>query len=51
VLFGMAVTGGVLSLIAMIRGQRDYACVPAITAGYIGHVGLVSQFQVTSQIT
>ena len=49
-LFGMAVAGGVLSLIAMIRGQRDYACVPAITAGFIGYVGLVSKFQVTSHI-
>ena len=44
VLFGMAVAGGVLSLVAMLRGQRDYAYVPAITAGFIGYVGLVSQF-------
>ena len=43
VLFGMAVAGGVLSLVAMLRGQRDYAYVPAITAGFIGYVGLVSQ--------
>ncbi len=43
-LFGMAVAGGVLSLVAMLRGQRDYAYVPAITAGFIGYVGLVSQF-------
>ena len=41
VLFGMAVAGGVLSLVAMLRGQRDYAYVPAITAGFIGYVGLV----------
>lgn len=38
VLFGMAVAGGVLSLIAMFRGQRDYAYVPAITAGFICYV-------------
>ena len=44
VLFGMAIAGGVLSLVAMLRGQRDYAYVPAITAGFIGYVGLVSQF-------
>ncbi len=44
VLFGMSVAGGVLSLIAMLRGQRDYAYVPAITAGFLGYVGLVSQF-------
>jgi len=44
VLFGMAVAGGVLSLVAMFRGQRDYAYVPAITAGFLGYIGLVSQF-------
>ena len=44
VLFGMAIAGGVLSLVAMIRGQRDYAYVPAITAGFVGYVGFVSQF-------
>ena len=44
VLFGMAIAGGVLSLIAMFRGQRDYAYVPAIAAGFIGYVGFVSQF-------
>lgn len=42
VLFGMALAGGVLSLIAMIRGQRDFAYVPAITAGFIGYLGLVA---------
>ena len=41
-LFGMAVFGGVLSLVAMLRGQRDYAYVPAITAGFVWYVGLVS---------
>ena len=44
VLFGMAIAGGVLSLIAFARGQRDYAYVPAITAGFVGYVGLISQF-------
>ena len=44
VLFGMAIVGGVLSLVAMLRGQRDYAYVPAITTGFIGYIGLVSQF-------
>ena len=44
VLFGMAVAGGVLSLIAITRGQRDYAYVPAITAGFIGYVGIISRF-------
>jgi len=41
-LFGMAVSGGVLSLIAIRRGQRDYAYVPAITAGFVWYVGIVS---------
>jgi prepilin peptidase CpaA len=44
VVFGMAIAGGVLSLVAMLRGQRDYAYVPAITAGFVGYVGLVSQY-------
>jgi prepilin peptidase CpaA len=44
VLFGMAIGGGSLSLIAMLRGQRDFAYVPAITAGFLGYVGFVSQF-------
>src|SRR6056297_2484438 len=44
VLFGMAIAGGVLSLVAMLRGQRDYAYVPAIAAGFVGYVSLVSQF-------
>ena len=34
-LFWMAVAGGLLALIAMIRGQRDYAYGPAIAAGYV----------------
>ncbi|TWT73324.1 A24 family peptidase [Allorhodopirellula solitaria] len=41
-LFGMAIIGGVLSLIAMLRGQRDYAYVPAITGGFIWYVSVVS---------
>ncbi|WP_146531018.1 A24 family peptidase [Novipirellula artificiosorum] len=41
VLFGMAIAGGVLSLIAMLRGQRDYAYVPAIAAGFVGYLGFV----------
>ncbi|GAA5505420.1 A24 family peptidase [Novipirellula caenicola] len=40
--FGMAIAGGVLSLIAMLRGQRDYAYVPAITAGFVWYVKIVS---------
>ncbi len=34
VLFWMAVAGGVLALIALARGQRDYAYAPAIAAGF-----------------
>lgn len=44
VLLVMAIAGGVLSLVAIFRGQRDYAYVPAIAAGFIGYVGLVTQF-------
>ena len=37
-LFWMAIFGGVLALVAVIRGQRDYAYGPAILAGYIGYL-------------
>jgi prepilin peptidase CpaA len=43
VLFGMAIAGGVLSLVAILRGQRDYAYVPAITAGFVAYVALVAR--------
>lgn len=43
VLFGMAIAGGVLSFIAMFRGEKDLAYGPAIMAGFIGYLGLVSQ--------
>jgi len=43
VLLVMAIAGGMLSLVAIIRGQRDYAYVPAIASGFIGYVGLVTQ--------
>lgn len=42
VLFGMAVAGGALSIIAMIRGKRDFAYVPAIALGFLGYINLVS---------
>lgn len=42
VLFAMALAGGVLSCVAMYRGQRDYAYVPAITFGFVFYLGLVS---------
>lgn len=37
-LFWMAVSGGVLALIAIARGQRDYAYAPAIAAGYLAYL-------------
>ena len=43
-LFVMAIFGGVLSLVAMLRGQRDFAYVPAIMVGFVWYVGLVSKF-------
>jgi prepilin peptidase CpaA len=43
VLFGMAIAGGILSLIAIYRKQKDYAYVPAITAGFVWYLALVSQ--------
>lgn len=38
VLFWMAIAGGLLALIAMARGQSDYAYGPAIAAGYLGYL-------------
>lgn len=37
-LFWTAVAGGVLALIAMVRGQRDYAYGPAIALGYLAYL-------------
>ena len=37
-LFWMALAGGVLALISLVRRQSDYAYVPAITAGYIAYL-------------
>jgi len=37
-LFAMALAGGVLALIAMARGQRDYAYCPAIALGYLAYL-------------
>jgi len=37
-LFWMALAGGVLALIAMARGQRDYAYGPAIALGYLAYL-------------
>lgn len=37
-LFWMASAGGVLALIAMARGQRDYAYGPAVAAGYLAYL-------------
>ncbi|MEO1616364.1 MAG: prepilin peptidase [Planctomycetota bacterium] len=41
VLFGMALAGGALSTVAIFRNQRDLAYVPAITAGFIGYLGII----------
>ena len=38
VLFWMALAGGVLAIIAAVRGKRDYAYVPAITLGFIAYL-------------
>ena len=37
-LFWMAITGGLFALIALARGQRDYAYGPAIAAGYLAYL-------------
>ena len=37
-LFWMALAGGLLALIALARGQRDYAYGPAIAAGYFAYL-------------
>jgi len=36
-LFWMAIAGGGLAILAAIRGQRDYAYVPAIAVGFIAY--------------
>ncbi|QDU98836.1 prepilin peptidase [Lignipirellula cremea] len=38
VLFWMALAGGVLALVAAAQGQRDFAYVPAITAGFVAYM-------------
>jgi prepilin peptidase CpaA len=43
VLFWMAIAGGVLSLIAKLRGQREIAYVPAITCGFLVYFASVSE--------
>jgi len=35
VLFWVAISGGVLAIVAMLRGRRDMAYVPAITCGLL----------------
>lgn len=46
-LFWMAIAGGALALIALARGQSDYAYGPAIAAGYLAYlvwpIGLLSR--------
>ncbi len=46
-LFWMAMAGGVLALIAVARGERDFAYGPAIAVGYLAYliwpVGLFSK--------
>jgi prepilin peptidase CpaA len=37
-LFWMALAGGLLALIALARGQKDYAYAPAITAGFAAYL-------------
>ncbi len=41
VIFAMALGGGLLALLAMARGQRDYAYAPAILFGFLFYIGLV----------
>jgi prepilin peptidase CpaA len=35
----MALAGGLLALVAKLRGEKDYAYVPAILAGWLGCIG------------
>lgn len=42
ILFGTAIAGGVLALVAICRNEKDYAYVPAIACGFILYLGLVS---------
>jgi len=39
-LFWTALAGGVLAILAALRGRRDFAYVPAIAAGMLLHVAL-----------
>ena len=38
VLFWMALAGGVLAIVAALRGRRDFAYVPAITIGFLAYL-------------
>ena len=38
VLFWMALAGGLLAFLALLRGHRDFAYVPAITAGFTAYL-------------
>ena len=38
VLFWMALAGGILAIVASVRGQKDYAYVPAIATGFAAYL-------------
>ena len=44
VLAGMAISGGVLAAVAIARGQRHFAYVPAIALGLLVHVVRIEAF-------
>ncbi len=47
VLFGTAIAGGALSLVAYAQGKKDLAYVPAILAGFVGYCFVVSRIAAT----
>lgn len=47
VLFWMALTGAILALVAMSRGKKDFAYVPAIAVGLMVYLAFLGNMQIS----
>ncbi len=47
VLFWMALTGAILALVAMSRGKKDFAYVPAIAVGLMVYLAFLGSMQIS----